>query len=427
MFQVDHKKPRGFHKKPAQRSQEENKINLGARHEQRLKLFEQAISKTLPTKEKQLQTLEKQIEKLLETQKKNGRLNFVEQEQLFELRQEIKELQDEIAKLKSREEENEYLLKTAHVIAEYNSDEPPPAGLNNSAVGLTKWMKKDQPETTAVVNETIIDSAGETTTLKNWMRGEKRPKPSQVDRRELLEAWCIKAIPNYVASKPFCHEKPNKCPDPECGSVNQIANSNSGRVNCAVCGTEIDVTFAPSHTSFKETKTTELVPEFPYKRINHFQEWLSQIQGKQNTEIMENVFNGLKIEFKKNQKQSQDLTPKFVKSCLRKLGFTKYYEHAEYIIHHFNGLPPPVLTVETEEEYRDMFREIQIPFALCKPPDRKNFLSYSYIFHQFSMLNGQDHLLEHFPLLKSRPKRKIQDDIWKNMCKLLRWQFIPTV
>jgi hypothetical protein len=429
MFQAQHKKPRGFHKKPAQRAQEENKINLNARHEQKLKQFEQALSKTLPAKEKQLQVLEKQIEKLLEVQQKNGRLIFVEQEQLYELRQQIKEMHDEIEQLKSREQENDYVLKTAPVIAEYNVEDVSGSMLSTTpgtGVGLTKWIKKDVKD---VVVSIAPENGGEsaTTTLKNWMRGEKRPKNSHVDRRELLEAWCIKAVPNYVTSKPFSHEQPNRCPDPDCGAINQIANSNGGRVNCAICGTEIDVTFAPRHTSFKETKTTELVPEFPYKRINHFQEWLSQIQGKQNTEIVEKVFTGLQIEFVKHKKVSQELTPKFVKGCLRKLGFTKYYEHAEYIIHHFNGLPPPVLIVETEEEFREMFREIQIPFALCKPPNRKNFLSYSYIFHQFAMLTGEDHLLEHFPLLKSRPKLKIQDDIWRDMCKILKWEFIPTV
>ncbi len=415
MFQAQHKKPRGFNKKPSQRAQEENKINLGSRHEQKIKGFEMSMSKTLPAKEKQLVQLEKQIEKLKEIQKANGRLNAVENEQMFEHREQVKDLIKEIDTLKSRELENDYFLRTAPVLAEYNTDVG--SSLQQPAGSISKWLTGPSPQLT-----------GDIVTLKNWMRGEKRRPQSNIDRRELLEAWCLKTMPNYVSSKPFCHEQPNKCPDPECGAVNQIANSSGGRVNCAICGTEIDVTFAPRHTSFKETKTTELVPEFPYKRINHFQEWLSQIQGKQNTEIVEKVFTGLRIEFKKHRIDDfRELTPPFVKKCLQKLGFMKYYEHAEYIIHHHNGLPPPVLTVETEEEFREMFKEIQIPFALCKPPDRKNFLSYSYIFHQFAMLTGQDHLLEHFPLLKSRQKLKKQDDVWKEMCKLLRWEFIPTV
>lgn len=384
--------------------------------------FETAVSKTLPTKEKQLAAVEKQIERLREIRRNVGRLNAVEQNQLYELRQERNELRVCIEKLRCRDEENVYHLRTAPVVAEYHEDVEGGGMGRKSATapagGLQAWLKP----TTPTVAPNVEDS-----TLNTWIKS-KRKAISFVDRRELLEAWQLANDPTYVTSKPFCHEQPNKCPDPDCGAVNQVSNGSGGRVSCAVCGTEIDVTFAPSHTSFKETKTTELVPEFPYKRINHFQEWLSQIQGKQNTEIVDKVFTALQSEFdKRGIDDFKVLTPKFVKECLRKHGYTKYYEHAEYIIHHFNGLPPPVLTVETEEEFREMFREIQIPFARCKPAKRKNFLSYSYIFHQFAMLTGEDHLLSHFPLLKSRQKLKKQDDIWREMCKMLRWQFIPTV
>lgn len=429
MFQAQHRKPRGFNKKPARRAQNENKIALGARHEQKLKQFETAITKTLPQKERQLVTVQKQIDKLHELRRINGRLNAVEQNQLFQLRQEKNNLKLVIEHLEAREEENKYHLKTAPVIAEYNADLDNGGNLPSrrsssvisGCVSLEAWLK---PVPTPADGPNAEDS-----TLNTWINSKRKTNSyTRVDRRELLEAWCLANDPTYVATKPFCHEQPNKCPDPDCGAVNQVANAGGGRVNCAVCGTEIDVSFAPRHTSFKETKTTELVPEFPYKRINHFQEWLSQIQGKQNTEIVDKVFTALQQEFKKFRiTDFKKLTPKFVKRCLKKHGFTKYYEHAEYIIHHFNGLPPPVLTVETEEEFREMFREIQIPFELCKPPKRKNFLSYSYNFHQFAMLTSQDHLLDHFPLLKSRQKLKKQDDIWQSMCKILKWEFIPTV
>jgi len=425
MFQAQHRKPRGFNKKPARRAHQENKIALGARHEQKLKQFETALHKTLPAKEKQLANVEKQIERLRETKQTYGRLNGVEQNQLFTLKQERKKLYTEIEQLQARQDENDYHLKTAPVIAEYNTD------LENGGIatgGLTQWLKPVGVGVGAAKSIPIAGPNAEDSTLNTWIKSKRKGQRSRVDRRELLEAWCLANDPTYVTGKPFCHEQPNKCPDPDCGSVNQIANAGAGRVNCAVCGTEIDVSFAPRHTSFKETKTTELVPEFPYKRINHFQEWLSQIQGKQNTEIVDKVFTALQQEFKKHRiKDFKRLTPGFVKQCLKKHGFTKYYEHAEYIIHHFNGLPPPVLTVETEEEFREMFKEIQIPFARCKPSKRKNFLSYSYIFHQFAMLTGEDHLLAHFPLLKSRQKLKKQDDIWQNMCRMLKWEFIPTV
>lgn len=409
MFQAQHKKPRGFNKKPSTRSETENKITLGSRHETKMKEFESASAQAL-AKEKQIASIEKQIQSILATKKSRGRLNGVEQDLLFNLRQEQDVLQQEVQVLRSRSLENSYLLKTAPVIAAYQDDT-----FNVAAPAMRRAVSAPTPQ------------GGQKVGLTAWMKAKDAPT-GRVDRRELLEAWCLQTDKTFIPKNPYSHEEIDKCPDPDCGAVGEVANTANGRMNCKQCGTEIDITFISRHTSFKEIKTTEMMPEFPYKRINHFQEWLSAIQAKQCTEIVEKVLSGLEKEFKKQGiTDYATLTPKYVKSCLRKLGHTKYYEHAEYIIHNFNKLPPPILTVETEMTFRQMFQDIQVPFELCKPPKRKNFLSYSYVFHKFAMLEGEDHLIEHFPLLKSRQKLKKQDDIWKEMCKILKWEFIPSV
>ena len=84
-------------------------------------------------------------------------------------------------------------------------------------------------------------------------------------------------------------------------------------------------------------------------------------------------------------------------------------------------------TSETEEELRRMFKEIQIPFHKFCPPERKNFLSYSYVLHKFCELLEYDYLLPYFPLLKSREKLHAQDIIWEKICKDLNWEFIPSL
>jgi len=58
---------------------------------------------------------------------------------------------------------------------------------------------------------------------------------------------------------------------------------------------------------------------------------------------------------------------------------------------------------------------------------RKNFLSYSYVLHKFCQLLELDHLLKHFPLLKSREKLHQQDKIWKLICRDLQWEYIPSI
>ena len=62
-----------------------------------------------------------------------------------------------------------------------------------------------------------------------------------------------------------------------------------------------------------------------------------------------------------------------------------------------------------------MFEKIQIPFEKHRPSvnqKRKNFLSYSYTLFKLSELLGQDQLLPHLSLLKSREKLYEQDKLW---------------
>ena len=80
-----------------------------------------------------------------------------------------------------------------------------------------------------------------------------------------------------------------------------------------------------------------------------------------------------------------------------------------------------------EEQLRTLFKEIQIPFSNNCPPNRKNFLSYSYVLHKFCELLEYDYLLPYFPLLKSREKLLQQDQIWKLICADLNWQFIESI
>ena len=92
-----------------------------------------------------------------------------------------------------------------------------------------------------------------------------------------------------------------------------------------------------------------------------------------------------------------------------------------------NGKKAPILQRYEEEQLRSLFKEIQIPFSNNCPIERKNFLSYSYVLHKFCELLEYDELLVYFPLLKSREKLQQQDQIWKAICKDLRWEYIPSI
>ena len=56
-----------------------------------------------------------------------------------------------------------------------------------------------------------------------------------------------------------------------------------------------------------------------------------------------------------------------------------------------------------------------------------NFLSYNYVMYKFFELLELDEYLTCFQLLKSRTKLHQQDQIWKNICKDLNWEYINSL
>jgi len=179
----------------------------------------------------------------------------------------------------------------------------------------------------------------------------------------------------------------------------------------------------------QDTKNNNM--SFNYKRNNHFQECLNQMQAKENTTIPPRIIKDLTFEFKKyNITDPKYITYSLVKSYLRKLKYNKYYEHIPTIINEFCGLRAPVLTSQLEQELKIMFDQIQAPFEKWSKiisPARKNFLNYNYIFFKMCQSLKKDEFLSIFPLLKNREKLYEHDQIWRGICKELNWNFIPSI
>ena len=195
---------------------------------------------------------------------------------------------------------------------------------------------------------------------------------------------------------------------------------------CNHCGYTEEIIINSERVSYKDPPRE--ASYFAYKRMNHFNEWLAQFQAKETTEIPDKVYKGIYDEINKNMNiDIKQINHKQVREILKKLDFNKYYEHIPHLINVLNGKKAPKLSNSEEEQLRNLFKEIQLPFSNNCPEDRKNFLSYSYVLHKFCELLEYDYLLPHFPLLKSREKLLQQDKIWKLICKDLNWQYIPSV
>ena len=200
--------------------------------------------------------------------------------------------------------------------------------------------------------------------------------------------------------------------------VEKILDFGESAYICPKCG-DMEIIILDEDRQIKEYS--------PYKRLNHFREWLNQFQAKESTEIPESVFTDLVKEINRNRiTDLSELNRDFMQSMLKKLGYNHLYEHIPYIINKLSNLPPPKINGEIENNFLKMFMLIQEPWELYKPKGRKNFLSYSYILYKFCELLELDELLQYFPLLKSPQKLMEQDQVWKKFCKFLKWEFYPT-
>ena len=175
-------------------------------------------------------------------------------------------------------------------------------------------------------------------------------------------------------------------------------------------------------------QNTKDTSHFSYKRINHFREWCNQVQGKESTDIPNDIFEKILNEIKKEKiMDTKRITYSKMREILKRLRINKYYEHINYIINRINGIPTPQFSTELEDKLCSMFKDIQGPFLKHCPKDRKNFLSYSYVLYKFFQILGLNEYLKFFPLLKSREKLYVQDQIWKKICEDLNYKIIPSL
>jgi bacterioferritin (cytochrome b1) len=209
-------------------------------------------------------------------------------------------------------------------------------------------------------------------------------------------------------------------------NVEKTLHMQEGLLTCTSCGSSELVLVDSDKPNYKDP----IVENKPsgYKRMNHFSELLNQFQGKESTDIPNDVFE--KIINELNKLRIEDLSTLnnyTLRAILKKLNLNSYYEHIPYIINKLNGIPPPSLTRELEDKLRQMFREVQEPFMQFKPKNRKNFLNNNYVFRKLFELLEQDAFLPYFPFLKSKDKLYEHDQVWRKICSTNGWQFIPSI
>jgi hypothetical protein len=378
-----------------------NSITLDRKHKEVINKFS-SLEKSLPNKEINLFTLQEEYKILCKSA--NRSITDKDIEKKFEIRDKIIALEKEIDEIKNGTDKIEYYLDTLDLISKY---------YNKVSINEKKKKGKKAKKTLNFFNCAKKDNQNMTKFVN---------KTNKFNRSDLLDEYLSIIDENYSGKYEY-NENESYCYKCDCEKT--LIHAEALYV-CQKCGEATFTVIDSERPSYKEPPSE--ISYFAYKRINHFNEWISQFQAKESTNIPQDVYDQILCEIKKERiKDMSKLNHVKMRQILKRLNLNKYYEHIHHIINKLNGLPPPVLSRELEERMRLMFKEIQKPFSECCPKNRKNFLSYSYVIRKFLELLGEDEYIPYFPLLKSREKLYQQDVIWKGITKMLKWEFYPSL
>jgi predicted RNA-binding Zn-ribbon protein involved in translation (DUF1610 family) len=364
-----------------------NKNNKGSttldkKHKQHVKNFKNK-KKSIVKLSKELNKLNKEL--IILNEKKENSENF-DLSRRADLLNQIDLLKEEINLINKNTLEMDYYDKAGDLITDY-------------------YEVRDKTKKKITESKSILEYLND---------NKKNNKSNEKNRASIFEKFC-KRVDGIRINIDDGSNRIKYCSDCD---VEKILDYSSSSYVCPSCGLMEEI-IMDEDRRIKEYS--------PYKRLNHFREWLNQFQAKESTEIQDEVCINIIKEINRNRiKDLSELNRERMQSILKKLGYNHLYEHIPYIINKLSNLPPPKISGQTEQRFLKMFMMIQEPWELYKPKGRKNFLSYSYILYKFCELLELDDLLEYFPLLKSPQKLMEQDQVWKKFCKYLKWEFYST-
>ena len=371
---------------------------LDGKHKEIMTDFSKDECDIIPRLKEEKQQLLQQISNSTLNSNTNSSLPI---EQVMEIKDRIKEIKNTINEIKSRK--NNYFLDNSKYIFEYfenkknidNTDESGETGNSSKSQLLFNFFKIQKTEKDNSLSE-------------NRNKNIVQKYLSNID-----ESFIDMNL--FVKSTDVCQS---------CYKGELIPLDDEGVLICNICAVSIPYLIENEKPSYKEPPKE--VCFYAYKKINHFKEILAQFQGKETTQIPDDVVEQIQQQIKKERINLEQLTHYKTKEILKKLGFNKYYEHIAFIKNKL-GLKPPVFSPELEETLCNLFMEIQSPYSKTCPDYRVNFLNYYYVLFKFCELLGESQYLADIPMLKDREKLIEQDETWKKMCIELDWEFIATV
>lgn len=205
-------------------------------------------------------------------------------------------------------EEISYLLNTGRLIKDF-------------------YVDKQEPAVAAKVSKTA----------KPAKRPRKRRDLSAVEKSGSMQAWAgmktthrdgafykqYKSLLGEEGDSPPYQAMPEGDVDscPACDEPFIIDNKEAAQVctKCGLCRNYME--HGTANLTYDQEMSMATTSNSPYEKMNHLNEILAQVQGKETTAVPDAILDAVRVEFKKDGvKYARQVTPEAVLRYLKKLG-----------------------------------------------------------------------------------------------------------
>ena len=407
----------------------------------------------VPEKKQRLKGLEQDLVNLESSFTENAsKLNFESLKRRNTLRNAIAVLKEDIGKTENYSAEIEYYSRTGDVLKDYyeitngvlygqNFDKIPidnefendiPIPMDKSKIIISdellaitnhnrkrkmkKPVRKRNKNVTMAPTKNIMDYLlGDNNKLKE---DNSTSTPISTCKASLQNQYLMMMDKEYACSKEK-NQLVKKC---KICNIDCIIIFNESIVSCPKCGESEEIFIESDMPAQREIFAEK--QKNPYKKLGHCIEKLDQFLCKGNANIPLRVFTVLEEEIEKLGLLKIDVTIRFLESMMKKHRFSDYYENIMYIYSKITGKQPLTITRNEYERVLKMFVDAEEVYEKkYKPPNRNNFLKYTFVLNKIFLTIKRRDIAEHFKLLKSPDKLKQQERVWQKVCADLGWDY----
>jgi hypothetical protein len=188
------------------------------------------------------------------------------------------------------------------------------------------------------------------------------------------------------------------------------------------------------NSSYNDIDRINISSKYMYDRKVHFRDCMKQYQGKQNSTIVDKVYEELIVELSNHhllidsdikEIKFKNVTKNHVLLFLKELGYSNHYENVHLIHYNLTGKKPADIS-HLEDKLLDDFDILtELYDKKYKDINRKNFINTQYVLYQLLKRHKYECNKEEFVILKTIDRKFFHDEVCQNLFEHLGWNHTP--